>query len=62
MKFQNLHLQQHQFLYHLKNQMIDFLNKIEKLEQEKKQERIIKVGARPRSKKKAYSMVDDDDW
>ena len=37
------------------------LNKIEKLEQEKKQERVIKIGARPRSKKKVYSMVDDDD-
>lgn len=37
------------------------LSKIEKLEQEKKQERIIKIDARPRSKKKVYSMVDDDD-
>lgn len=37
------------------------LSKIEKMEQERKVERVIKIDARPRQKKKVYSMVDDDD-
>lgn len=37
------------------------LAKIEKQEKEKTLERTIKIEARPRNKKKAYSMVDDDD-
>lgn len=37
------------------------LAKIEKAEQERKVERVIKIDSRPRQKKKVYSMVDDDD-
>ena len=37
------------------------LEKIEQQEQKNKAERIVKISARPRNKKKAYNMVEDDD-